>query len=213
MPLDRDRILAAALDIIDRDGLDGFSLRALGRSLGTSQMAAYRYFGGKAEILNALADQLLDEIRLSDPSSVPDPKERILGYCHRARSVLLQHPALVPVVAARVQATQAADVAELVVTFSAAGFPDDFIFEAVSTLMAVTLGLVLYEQQRTAHNSLQGDRDTEESRKLEDEPVEVGSGPAQELAEIIGSEPWFEQLFTRVLHEQYAALQHRAAER
>ena len=69
-PLTRERILAAALAVIDRDGLAGFSIRGLGASLGCEPMSVYHYFPSKAHLLDALVDEALASV-LSELSDSP----------------------------------------------------------------------------------------------------------------------------------------------
>ena len=47
----RDRILACACDLYLADGLDGFSMRKLARSLGVTAPALYRHYGSKERVL------------------------------------------------------------------------------------------------------------------------------------------------------------------
>ncbi len=214
MALDRLTILDAALELIDERGVDGFTLRALGERLGVSQMAAYRHFKGKAAIVDALADRLLEEIKLDDPSEVPDPEDRILGYVRRARSVLLAHPALVPVVAARplVRATQADDLIELHATFSAAGFPDETIVESILSLVSVTLGLILYEQQRTAFDRAQGPSYNEDRLSLVEDLASRPDAPevSTDLIVRILRGDWLDGVFETTITDCYRALLQRA---
>jgi AcrR family transcriptional regulator len=51
----RDDILAAAADVIARDGIDAFSLRAIAKDLGVSHTAFRRHFGSREGVLHALA--------------------------------------------------------------------------------------------------------------------------------------------------------------
>ncbi len=60
--LDRSLIVTAALRVIDRDGLEGLTLRRLGAELGADPTAVYRHFRDKDEILLAVADSLLTAI-------------------------------------------------------------------------------------------------------------------------------------------------------
>lgn len=158
MKIDRETILTAALEMIDESGLEGLSLRRLGQRLGVSHMAAYRHFADREAIVDALADQLLASIRLPDPAVVADPEELVFGYIRRARERLLAHPALVPVVTARplARSTAPEDLVRLFETFRALGFPDETIAPALFSLVSVTLGLVLYEQQRAAYDAGKG---------------------------------------------------------
>jgi len=47
----RNRILACACDLYLRDGVDGFSMRKLARSVGVTAPALYRHFQGKEDLL------------------------------------------------------------------------------------------------------------------------------------------------------------------
>ncbi len=49
----RERVVRAAEHLFAENGYEGVTLRALAQSLGRSHTAAYRYFGGKAEIFAA----------------------------------------------------------------------------------------------------------------------------------------------------------------
>lgn len=67
--LDRETLLATALEICDREGLPALTLRRIGRELGVDATAMYRHFRSKSELLSALIDQLfLLEIAEPDPA-------------------------------------------------------------------------------------------------------------------------------------------------
>ena len=57
-PLARERIVEAAMKIIDAEGLDALSMRRLGAELGVNPMAAYHYVPNKA----ALYDLVLEAV-------------------------------------------------------------------------------------------------------------------------------------------------------
>src|SRR5690625_7831205 len=62
--LTRAKVLSAALEIIDRDGLQGLSMRRLGAALGVEAMTIYHYVPNK----DALLDGVLEEAsRRSQP--------------------------------------------------------------------------------------------------------------------------------------------------
>ncbi len=54
--LSRDRIVAAALELADEHGLEGLTMRALGRKLGVEAMALYHYFPSKAALIEAIGE-------------------------------------------------------------------------------------------------------------------------------------------------------------
>ena len=51
-PLSKDRVLAAAVELADRDGLEALSMRRLGAELGVEAMALYRHVGNKDELID-----------------------------------------------------------------------------------------------------------------------------------------------------------------
>ncbi len=59
-PLSRERIITAALELIESEGLRGLTMRALGRRLGVEAMALYHYFPNKAALLEAMATAVQD---------------------------------------------------------------------------------------------------------------------------------------------------------
>ncbi|MGO4595034.1 TetR/AcrR family transcriptional regulator C-terminal domain-containing protein [Leifsonia sp. 2TAF2] len=56
---DRVSIVAAALEVLDERGLDDVSLRAIAERLGIRQPALYHHFASKAELLDAVANEIL----------------------------------------------------------------------------------------------------------------------------------------------------------
>ena len=56
--LTRKRIFSAALALVDEEGLAALSLRALGKRLGVSQTAFYRYVPDKAALLEGVSEEV-----------------------------------------------------------------------------------------------------------------------------------------------------------
>jgi AcrR family transcriptional regulator len=63
-PLSGERIVEAALQLIDDEGLEALTMRALGQRLGVEAMALYYYFPNKAALLEAVAAAGLDVEKL-----------------------------------------------------------------------------------------------------------------------------------------------------
>jgi TetR/AcrR family tetracycline transcriptional repressor len=57
---DRRSIVSAAIEVMDEHGLDNVSLRAIATRLGVRQPGLYHHFAAKAELLDAVADEILD---------------------------------------------------------------------------------------------------------------------------------------------------------
>lgn len=57
-----DRVVEAALEILDEDGADALSMRALARRLDSSTATLYRHFPNRAALVGAVIDRVLAEI-------------------------------------------------------------------------------------------------------------------------------------------------------
>jgi TetR/AcrR family transcriptional regulator, tetracycline repressor protein len=66
-PLNLDRIVEAALGLLDRVGLDGLSMRHLAEQLGINAATLYWYVRDKQELLSLLAEAICREIQPPDP--------------------------------------------------------------------------------------------------------------------------------------------------
>lgn len=103
--LSRERVLDAALAVLDREGLEALSMRRLGAELGVEAMSLYRYVPSKSALLDGLHERILAEV-------TPPPAARTWrGYVrHQAKALrraLLAHPNAVPLFATRPAATAA----------------------------------------------------------------------------------------------------------
>ena len=65
--LDRETVVAAALEIADRDGLSGVTMARVAEALGGSPMSLYRHLSDKQELLDAVADLALSEVPAHRP--------------------------------------------------------------------------------------------------------------------------------------------------
>lgn len=57
-------MLRTALELADRDGLDGLTMRRLGDLLGVEAMSLYNYFASKDDLLSGLIDLVFSEIQV-----------------------------------------------------------------------------------------------------------------------------------------------------
>lgn len=103
--LNRERVLDAAVGLLDRAGPDAFTMRALAERLGVATMAVYSHFSGKDEIIDAVRVRLLAEAQL--PSRVTGggeplrPREEVSELCRAAYRLLADHPSVLHLLAAR----------------------------------------------------------------------------------------------------------------
>lgn len=104
VPLDRERIVAAAVSFIDEFGLAGLSMRRLGGILGVEAMSLYRYVPGREDLLDAVVESIVEEMREdADVLEVPRDgwQDFLQRLAHGVRRVALSHPKAFPLVASR----------------------------------------------------------------------------------------------------------------
>jgi AcrR family transcriptional regulator len=95
----RDLVLAAALDIIDRDGTDALSMRRLGAALGRDPMILYRHAPSKAALLDGVVETVLAQLSV-DPAA-PDWAAQLRAVAREYRALTLAHPHVVPLLVTR----------------------------------------------------------------------------------------------------------------
>ena len=89
--LNKRLIAVTALELIDRDGLEDFSMRQIGAALGVEAMAIYHYFPNKAELLDGVQELLFEEI---EATALPglQPLQRLRVMFEGSRHVAIRHP-------------------------------------------------------------------------------------------------------------------------
>jgi AcrR family transcriptional regulator len=90
-----DRILDAALVVIDREGLDALTVRRLAAELGCGHASLYRHVAGHDEVVVLLVDRVLGGIEVADPGGRP-PRAVAEDGLRQYRRALLEHPSLTP---------------------------------------------------------------------------------------------------------------------
>jgi AcrR family transcriptional regulator len=88
--LTRDDVVVAACALLDDDGLDGFTMAALGERLGVTGMAVYRHFENRAALEEAIAAHVLAGMSPYD-ESVPWDRG-VSDWMQAARAALTTHP-------------------------------------------------------------------------------------------------------------------------
>lgn len=88
-PLTKDRVLQAAIELADEEGLDALTMRGLGAKLGFEAMSLYKHVAGKDEILDGILDRVISEIDI--PIREADWKEAMRRRALSARMVFTKH--------------------------------------------------------------------------------------------------------------------------
>jgi AcrR family transcriptional regulator len=144
-PLSRNRIVAAAVAILDQHGVDALSMRTLAEELQTAATSLYRHVHNKGELLDLTVDALMSEVEL--PPDDLDWQTSMRAVSLNFRSVLRRHPG-----AAVLRGTRLAigpntlRLMECVCSkLLAAGFSETEAGAAGATIINYTVGCVLGE--------------------------------------------------------------------
>ncbi|GGK79102.1 TetR family transcriptional regulator [Planomonospora parontospora subsp. parontospora] len=145
-PLSRPRIVAAAIELIEREGADAVSMRRIAGELGVGVMSLYNHVPNKAALLDAVAETVLSEIEFADD---PDAEwtERVRIQARAFRQIAHHYPRCTMVVVSR-QLQSAAGllpVERALATLRSAGFGGEEAVRILRTFIAYIVGSLLRE--------------------------------------------------------------------
>ncbi|MFD3834641.1 TetR/AcrR family transcriptional regulator [Streptomyces sp. NPDC058642] len=147
-----DRIVEAAVQVADADGLDAVSMRRVAGELGTGAMSLYRYVPGKAELLDLMLD------RVQKPSENPadlgdgDWRSALEALGRATLALYRRHPWLLQVNQSRpILGPSALDGMEKVLTLiKPMGLTDPELVSAIIMIDGYVVGAArtqLYQQE------------------------------------------------------------------
>ena len=90
--LSRDKLIAAAIELIDQGVADSLTMRALADSVGVTPMALYNHFSSKRDLLAAVAENLISAAHFDGQHA--DWREQIRHCFEVLRDLCLRHPGL-----------------------------------------------------------------------------------------------------------------------
>lgn len=99
-PLTRERVLDAAIDLAEREGVQALSMRRIGAELGVKAMSLYNHVASKQDLLDGVAGRLLAGMEIP-PVSEASWEEGLRQVCRSYRRLAHDHPGLFPLVLAR----------------------------------------------------------------------------------------------------------------
>jgi AcrR family transcriptional regulator len=154
-------VLTAALALIDAGGVDGLSMRRLGRALQRDPMRLYRYAPSKNALLDGVGELVLSGLRIPvlDPADDGGGWEAALRVtAHSFRELALAHPNVVALLLTRPLVTPLGlrplgtlrPMEELLELLIRAGFDPAGALHAYRLYMGVVYGHVLTELQERA---------------------------------------------------------------
>jgi TetR/AcrR family tetracycline transcriptional repressor len=148
--LTREQVVEAALALADRDGLDALTMPNLARRLECGVMTIYGYINSKEDLLDAIAQTGLRDLRL--PRPLPSELEGILlAWGRGLRQVLIEHPSLPVIFLAQAVVGPAIfrGVEALLGRLGQAGMAPPAGVHAIYAVLTYTTGFVAWEIPRT----------------------------------------------------------------
>lgn len=152
-PITRAAVLACALEIIDRDGVDALSMRRLGEAVGRDPMVLYRHVPSKAAVLDGVVELIFE--RLSLDTTTADWAAALRDLAHDFRDLAHAHPNVVPLLVTRPLATPLGmrppgtlrHLEDVLVLLTGAGFTGADALHVYRALLGFLFGHVLTELQ------------------------------------------------------------------
>lgn len=148
--LTREQVVEAALELADAEGLEALTMPRLARRLDCGVMTLYGYVDSKEDLLDAIAQRGLADLRL--PRPLPAGAEPILLEWGRAlRLNLIKHPSMPMIFLSRsvVRPGILYGLEALLGPLDRAGMPPAYGVHAVYAVLTYTTGFVAWELPRT----------------------------------------------------------------
>jgi len=145
IPLSRDRVLHAAIDLADAAGIESLTMRRLAQELGVEAMTLYYHVANKEDILNGIADIVVGEFDLPAPGD--DWKAAVRRTALSAYEILVRHPWAASLVlsASGVSTARLRYMNSLLGAFREAGFSAAMTDHAYHALESHIMGFTLWE--------------------------------------------------------------------
>jgi TetR/AcrR family transcriptional regulator, tetracycline repressor protein len=93
--LNRGRVLEEALALLDREGVQGLTIRKLADQLGVTPMAIYNHVADKKDLLETVAKAVIEGAQFAQPGG--EWHERIRNCFRELRRVCLAHPSIIKI--------------------------------------------------------------------------------------------------------------------
>jgi AcrR family transcriptional regulator len=164
-PLNKERILEAAIRLADESGIEALTMRKLARELGVEAMSLYNHVPNKSALVDAMADTVMGEIELPEAQ---DWRAAIRACAVSAHDALLRHPWAPPYVMAPTAEPSVATprlhyMEWLMRRLREAGFSPELTYSAYHALDGHILGFTMWQLgHATSAAALLGDREVAE---------------------------------------------------
>jgi AcrR family transcriptional regulator len=182
-PITRDAIVEAAVQLLDAEGLDGLSMRAVAESLGTGAASLYWHVGSKDGLLDLVLDRLIGEMEVPDPE--PERwREQVKEVARAMRACIHRHRDLVRLSIGRIpMGPNALRHSERVLAILRTGdVPDELAVQGYLLLISAINGFTMDEAGNSAEPSDEQPPLEEAARMVRDY---LGSLPPERFPQLV----------------------------
>lgn len=146
MQLTRKRIIATAMELIERDGIEAVSMQRLATELGCGVMSLHDHVPSRSALLDAVTDAAMSGLATS-PVRDGGWEEEIRARARAFRQIARAHPRCAMLVVSRPpsSASTMRPVEEVLSTVRAAGFGRQEAVRVVRAIAAYVMGSLLRE--------------------------------------------------------------------
>jgi len=171
----------AALEIVDRVGIDALTIRAVAGLVGAPPMSLYTHFANKEELLDLMFGEV--SRRLYADAGHDRWQAELSSLAHHYRRTLLEHPRWTPLLSRPAPPTSSAVRERILKLMVDAGMPADEALRGLSAVIVAAMGLVLVELTfREPDGASSFARRFERIRSMFDAEAEPGSAPTSRVA-------------------------------
>jgi AcrR family transcriptional regulator len=182
VPLNRERVLRAAVALADQGGFESLTMRKLAKELGVEAMSLYNHVASKDDLLDGMVDVVFGEIEL--PSTDVDWKPAMRTRAVSTREVLARHRWAIGLMEGRTNHGPANLSLHNAVLgcLRAAGFSMEMTVHAYSVQDAYIYGFALQESDMSSESA--DDFAAEAQRQMREYQAVLADYP--HLVEVVG---------------------------
>ncbi len=183
--LGRAQIVAAAIRLLDAEGIEALSMRKLGTGMGAAATSLYRHVASKDELIELVVDEVYGELEVPGAASAAEWRDAVSRSGHGLRAMALRHPWVASVLGrvgvAHLGPNLVRVSERMLALFRTAGFTAE---EAAPAMKAVLSYVVGASTGEAAHLSLLARSGRSEQERSQ------SPRPAEEQAAKEGRDPW-----------------------
>jgi len=143
--LSRERIVDAALELIDRDGLEAFSVRGLAQHLSVYPTALYWHVPNRNALLGDVVSSVLSGIT---PPDEPEWTDWLRKLMRSYRAAVRKHPNVAPLIGAQLVSNSSIDfvmIEQILTVLERAGFGGELLRHAYNAVITAMASFVTHE--------------------------------------------------------------------